>query len=533
MKKITLFIAACTFSIMTWAQNPQGVSMLKYERYLSAKNVLQNASTPEDKYMLGLAEIGLENLTEAEKIFKSINDEEYGSAGLARVYLLQGKTDEAHALLEDLVKKVKRKEYYKYKLAADAITYTKKGDVMRAVEWHKLYIEKNPTPDAYIALGDAYLIKNDPKLNGEAEIAFEKALSLDPNNSLAYSRLAQFKFEAKQGEEALEFFTKAKDLDPNNPLPYRDLANAYYQIGKYELAKTNIEKYFELSDASENDEYQYLNILFLSKDYENSLVQIDKIMSKTNNPKNYLYRLLAYAQYENGNVDESLKNIELYFTKETSTSKHIPDDYKYRGLTHLAKASTIEEETEKNRLITQGESYISNAISQLKADDKKIALYNAVIEEYKKLKDYAKVASAYEEIVKIKGEEKSLNEVYYSGYYSFYAKDYEKALQIFEKMDVLFDNNRHISGYWASLAAIQLDLDAKSGRAVPHIEKWLATEFPEGKSATADQFKQVYQYLTYFYHNKSDKANAVKYANLLLQNDASSQYAQDILNYYK
>lgn len=533
MKKLTLLIAACTFTLMTWAQNPQATSMLKYERYQSAKNLLQNASSPEDKYMLGLAEIGLENLSAAETIFKSLGDNEYGIAGLARVYFLQDKINEGQALLDDLVKNVKKKEYYKYKLAADAITYTQKGDVMKAIEWHKMYIEKNPTPDAYIALGDAYLIKNDPKLNGEAQIAFEKALSMDPNNSLAYSRLAQFKFEAKQGEQALEFFNKAKDLDPKNPLPYRDLANAYYLVQKYDLAKQNIEKYFELSDANENDEYQYLNILFLSKDYTNSISQIEKIKSKSTTPKNYLYRLLAYAHYELGNLDEASKYIEEYFQKETNTSKHIPDDYKYRGFILLKKAATIEDEGQKKQMISQAESYISKAIEVAKDDKKKIELYTALTEEYLELKEWGKAANYYEAIVNIKGESNAINELYYSAYYNFYAKEYEKSMKQFQRMDEISESSRYLSGYYLSMNAIQMDSEAKTGLAVPYIEKWLTEKFPEGKAPTQEQLKYVYQYMTFYYYNQNDKANAVKYANLLLQNDATSKYAQDVLNYFK
>lgn len=533
MKKITLFISALTLAFSAWAQNPQGVSMLKYERYKSAKETLANATTPQDKYLLGLAEIGLGNYAAAENIFKSINDDEYGTAGLARVYFLTDKVAEGQALLDDMLKKVKKKEFYKYKLAADAVTYTKKGDVMKAIEWHKLYIEKNPTPDAYIALGDAYLIKNDPKLNGEAEIAFEKALSLDPNNSLVYSRLAQFKFEAKQGEKALEYFNKAKDLDPKNPLPYRDLANAYYQFQRYDFAKQNIEKYFELSDATESDEYQYLNILFLSKDYENSIAQINKIQSKSNTPKNYLYRLLAYSHYELNNHEDAAANIEEFFTKETNTDKHIPEDHVYRGLIQLALAAKNEDANVKSQIVSTGENHIKKGLSMMKDDNAKLTLYASLIDVYKDLKDYKKVAEFYDEIVKIKGEENALTEVYFNGYYKFYAQDFAGSLKVFERMSELFKNNLHISEYWAALAAIQLDSEGTTGQPLPYIERWLQTPFPDGKSATPDQFKQIYQYLTYYYYNKNDKTNAVKYANLLLENDASSKYAQDILNYFK
>src|SRR5690606_18091558 len=129
--------------------------------------------------------------------------------------------------------------------------------------------------------------------------------------------------------------------------------------------------------------------------------------------------------------------------------------------------------------------------------------------------------------------ENAISEVYFTGYYRYYAQDFTQALKIFERMSELFPNNKHISEYWGALTAIQMDSEAKTGQPIPYIERWLATPFPEGKSATPEQFVQVYQYLTYYYYNQNDKANAVKYANLLLQNDADSKYAQDILNYFK
>ena len=96
---------------------------------------------------------------------------------------------------------------------------------------------------------------------------YEKAVELDTKNSLGYSRIGSLWYEAHNYNDALSNYTKAKDNDANNPLPYRDLANAYYWIGKYDLAKQNIERYIELSDQSLDDKKKYADMVHKSKDH--------------------------------------------------------------------------------------------------------------------------------------------------------------------------------------------------------------------------------------------------------------------------
>ncbi len=159
---------------------------------------------------------------------------------MARVLFAEGKKDEASKLLMAIVDKAKKKDWEKYKVAADAITYTNGGNIQDAITWYQKSVEINPEDaNTLIGLGDAYLKNRD---GGNAMSSYEKAVLKGTNNSLAYAKIGSLWYAAHKYDDALKNFGQAKDTDPSNPLPYKELANAYYRAGKYDNALTNSEK---------------------------------------------------------------------------------------------------------------------------------------------------------------------------------------------------------------------------------------------------------------------------------------------------
>lgn len=529
MKKITLVFAAAVLSWSAMAQGNQNPDLLlKYERFTSVKTALANASSEEDKYKLGLAELGLGNVTAAQQIFNSISGSEYGQAGLARIELLKGNKAGASSILDKIVDGAKRRETHKYIIAADAITYTEtKGELVdKAIEWYKKALEREQTPELYISLGDAYLLKGDALSNGEAQRNFEYAIEKQSNHSLAHSRKGLLMYRARNFEKAIEYFKIAQQADPNNPLVYRDLANGYYNGGNFNLAKENIEKYLQLSDATEADQYQYLNILFLSKDYDNTLIKLDEIFAKNPNPKPYLYRVKAYSLSEKGDYVNALSSINDFFAKKTAETNVIYDDYYYKGkiLTQLATTDSVN----RDKYLAEANTSFENGL-KIKDTTKTIdELYTPIAEAFDAAKDYERTANWYGRIVKEK-ENPNAYDLYTYGLYSYYGGKLDDAFNAFTTMYDKFEKDRYLSEYWrAEVVAKRDDPEAENGAAEQYYLNWLNITYPEGKERRTDHMNSAYQYLAFYYYTKKDKTNAVKYADLILSIKPDSEFAKNI-----
>lgn len=533
MKKITLILAATMLGFSSFAQGQKDAkTLLGYERYSSAKTALASASSAEDKYHLGLAEIGLGNIDAARQIFTSIGDNEYGKAGLARISYLEGDYTTANNLLNQMVDKAKRRDYHVYKLAADAITYTSGGDINKAIEWYKKSMEKTRDAATLVALGDAYLKLNTSIGNGEALTAFQEAVTLDPKNSLAHSRQGYLLYAGRQYEAALSHYNEAQAADPQNPLPYRDLANAYYFTNNFQLSKTNIEKYLQLSDASVEDLYHYTNVLYLTQDYAGALSKIDEVMAKVDNPLPYLYRIKGYSLMETGKPQEAKTNLEKYFSLEKDQSKYLYSDYFYLGKINASLAK--DDTTKRVAYLAAANENFAKALPLRDTTKDLREQIETIAKTFEDAEDYASAGRWYGEGVKLLGNEVSSYDYFNYGYWTYFGRDFEKAKNIFAEMEQKFPGaeDKIYATYWQGLASSQIDREGKTGIGVPHFEQWLAIPLTGEMARTNDQLKTAYQYMAFYYYNADKKADAVKYSNLLLGVDPSNQVATQIIEYF-
>src|SRR5690606_21141427 len=134
----------------------QGVKMLRYERFVKAKEELTPLAAGDARanYYLGLAELGLENLDAAGAIFSKFPDDPANMAGLARVAFMRKNTAECMSLLQSVDDMAKKRDWGHYWFAADAITYTEGGDLQQAISWYKTDPQRNDYTYLHIGLGD-------------------------------------------------------------------------------------------------------------------------------------------------------------------------------------------------------------------------------------------------------------------------------------------------------------------------------------------------------------------------------------------
>lgn len=525
MNRLIALAVATAFAFNVSAQSVQeGEKMINYGRYESAKKALEPLAAKDARanYYLGIAELDLGNTAAARTIFAKYPDDFYNQSGMARVLFLEGKKEEASKMLTAIVDKAKKKEWEKYKAAADAITYTKGGTATDAVTWYNKALEINGgEANTLIGLGDVYQDKIQGG-GGAAMTNYEKAVEKGTNNSLAYSRMGALWYRARNYESALKNYSQAKEADPSNPLPYHDLAEAYQRAGKYEQALANIEKFLELSDKSIDDQITYANLLFLSKKYTEAQSKIQELIGKGVN-KTYMYRLIGYSAYETKEYQKALDNMRLFFSKEKDADKYIPEDYLYTGKIMSALAG---QDAANAQMYNDSADYYFNKVVTMDTSSNKSEMYRKIAEGFNDAKEYAKSGAWYGKIVAEDAEAPALD--YFNwGLYSYYGKNYSDAARAFAAMRTKYPDEA-VTPYWQGRVAAAQDPEAKSGAAVPFYKEWLASP-KEHKDA---DLMNAYSYLAWYYYNSNNEAEATIWINKILEKEPTNEFANQVKDYY-
>lgn len=507
-------VAALSFSAVQAQNLEEGKKLVRYERYQSAEKVLQPlaAFDPIANYYLGVAELRQGNTDEARAIFGKYPSDAANMAGMAQVNFATGNREAGMKLANAVADMAKRKDVTPYIWAADAVNYGG-GDAQQAIDWYKKALERTDGVDLRIGLGDAYQRLQGG--GGEAMTNYEKAVAMDPQNSLGYSRIGKLWYDARNYESALQNFQKAKDADPSNPLPYNDLANAYYYVGKYDQALQNIEEYLKLSDKSTEDQERYLSLLYLAKKYPEAIEKANDLIGK-GNIKPGFYGILAYSQLETGDSATALTNVRQYFA--TQDKKRIgPMDYLRYGRIFLA-----------NGMADSAAWYFNEAVAQDTAKDKS-ELYREIAEGFKSLKTtegYAKAGEWYGKAAKESADPKVLD-YYYWGFWSFYGQKYDVAETAFAQMAEKFPLQPSAI-YWQGRVAGAKDPEAKSGDAIKYYEQWLAVPDNDAYQHKDAELMMAYQYMAAYYYNKGDKAKSNDYADKILKIEPGNEFATSI-----
>lgn len=521
---VTAVAAALAFNVSAQSV-PEGEKMIRYGRYESARKALEPLSAKDEKanYNLGIAQLELEDVAGAQATFAKFPDDFYNQAGMARVLFTQNKREEATKILNAIIDKAKRKEWEKYKVAADAITYTNGGNANDAITWYKKAIEINgETADVLINMGDAYL-----KLaggGGEAMTSYEKAAEKGTNNSLAYSRIGALWYRAQKYGDALKSYEQAKDADPSNPLPYHDLADAYQRSGKYEKALENIEKFIQLSDKSIDDQITYANLLFLSQKYPEAQAKIQELIGKGVS-KPYLYRLIAYSAYETKDYTKAQQNMQLFYSKQ-DPAKIIPEDYIYSG--KIMAALGIQDSTNAKMYNDSATYYFNKVVTADTSKDKR-QLYLQIAEAFKESKDYLKVGNWYGKII-AENPAASSEDYFYWGYWTFVGKDYSGAAAAFQAMRTKYPDEP-TALLWQGKVAAAMDSEAKTGGAAPFYKEWIAIK-KEGYTQKPADLMNAYQYLAFYYYNSNNKQEAMEWVDKILAVEPENAFAKQIKDYY-
>ncbi len=114
--------------------------------------------------------------------------------------------------------------------------------------------------NGYLELGDVKLYHDFDWIG--AEKAYQKALSLEPENAEIISSNGSFYSATGRWKEAIRTMKKCNDLDPLKPLSHLNLGNILTHAGRIEEANTYFEKALELNPQFQRA-HMYLGINYL------------------------------------------------------------------------------------------------------------------------------------------------------------------------------------------------------------------------------------------------------------------------------
>jgi tetratricopeptide (TPR) repeat protein len=521
----------------------------------------------------GIWYIGQKQYESAEKIFRSIlqNDPSDSKAlyYLGKVYDLSGNPDSAEICYQQgtmtdekypfnflglgkmELNKSNRVEWIKFydkgrKLSNNLFEYNlEAGEVCLSTTTQNFdlsdkYLEEAKEENAkdcrlLVCLGNLYLVSKSP---GDAVNEYERAIYYNNYCIQAYVKLGEIYAKANDYRDGINEFNQAIELDSTQILAYKERGDLYYTFGKYEEAKADYEIYMRRSDNSIEDKERYAFILFFSKNYRQARELVDQVIQK--DPGNtVMYRVGAYIDFENGDFQNALINME-YFFKHHDTSKFISLDYIYYG--HL--------------LLKTGQDSLGTLQLEtaLKMDSTKTELYEEIGKSYSKQKKYLKAIEYYEKMLTLKSSNQS--NIYYQigrNYY-FMAEDsllvsdslykaqlYHKADSCFEIMS-LHSPDSYIGFIWSGRSLSRLDPETTEGLARPAYEKAMMLLESGDASKTPKLLIECYRYFAFYHYVLADKLlqanaaeaktemkNSINYWTKILNLDPSDQQAQTAL----
>ncbi|RXG72067.1 Tetratricopeptide repeat protein 21B [Armadillidium vulgare] len=158
-------------------------------------------------------------------------------------------------------------------------------------------VEKDPTPQSFLLLGDAYMSIQEPE---RAMEVYEQALKRNPRDAILACRMGQSLIKTHQYQKAINYYKEAIKTGSSNQLRY-DMAELQMRLKQYDKAEKTIALALKAESASGNDidsmffQAKLFNLLAKvherAEDYESSFETLYEA-------KNLQVRVLKRSQVE-------------------------------------------------------------------------------------------------------------------------------------------------------------------------------------------------------------------------------------------
>jgi tetratricopeptide (TPR) repeat protein len=520
MKRIMMMLVFVAAGFGAFAQDAavkEGIKLYNYKKYKSAQTKLTPLAEKDAlaNYYLGLSYLETGNIAQAGATFSKFPEDLANISGTARVAFAKKDIAGGNKITKDLAAKAKRKDWEPQKYAADAITYSEGGDYNQAAAWYKDVLSKGQGDNAEVHIGLGDVMRKIPGGGGEAMTNYEMVTEKDKTNSLAYSRIGDLWYEARNYQSALDNYARAKDADNTNPLPYKALSDAYSRSGKYAQALQNLEEYLSHSDNTPEDQLEYVRALYQAQSYCDAAKLSQKLLGGQTDKARVveLTGILGFSQANCGDSVAAVGNLRKYFQMQ-DPKKVLPGAYMEFGKLFI----------KLNMLDSAGFYYmkgVSSDTSRMASDQ-----YHDMIEAYKNKKEYCKTVEWYEKIIKSNPNAAPVD-YFWKGYYTFYyCSDLAGAVQAFSDYETKYPAQPSAI-YWHARALAAIDSEATEGTAAPYFKRWLDTV--GANYDKKNDMKIAYQYLLLHNFKKQDKEEMKVYMKKMEEIDPNDGLLKQII----
>lgn len=149
---------------------------------------------------------------------------------------------------------------------------------------------------AYCLLGQEYFFMDDLV---KAEEYFKEASFLNSRQFFAWCGLGTVSLKSDRFREALDYFGKALYLNKKCPVVYSYIGICYINLGDPNKALENFKKAEELDPKNTMNIYQKANSLYLLKEYNSALFELEKLKRENAHNECLVYLLLGKKNYKN------------------------------------------------------------------------------------------------------------------------------------------------------------------------------------------------------------------------------------------
>ncbi len=567
MKKIILLSASLLMLFVASAQTlNQGILQTEALKFAQAKqtfiSLIQQQPTNADLHYY-LADVYL--LTnEEDQVEKTLNEGLAKNIDNALCIVGQGKLKIARKNLEgaksDFAKAValtKNKNAKVLLYTGEALTNGEVKDLAQAEIYLNRALELDAKdPDINLAIGDLWLERNDASKPIEN---YNIALEKDSKCLKAYLRKGRLYASVRSLEgyqTAVSTIQEGLKIDSTYAPFYSEMAYLNNLTKSYAKARTNYEKYLSIVGEDIFARVKYAGFLFLSKDYQKTIDEINSIHQKDSS-RPYLYRLMGYSHYELGisynkpedtaiakeEFKKGIYEMDKFFAKQNAQEKIINDDYKYYGLLLIKLGKDAQGCTYLIMTIDKIKAMASNPNISKKENElereKLPEIYNSLVENYMRNKKYIDAIGALQSKLEIK---QSVNDYFTLGRADIFAAKsdsnlYDSAIVAFNKV-VELKPDYPLGHFWLARAKTYKDPKGKTGAAKPDYEKFLMLIESDTIKYTIESYKsqiiEANRYIALYHFYLGKKEDAIPYFKKILAidpKDASSLDAKKLLKF--
>lgn len=475
--------------------------------------------------MLGNAHLGKGETDKAKAAFeagaKANPDAALSMVANGRVAMINGDAAGAESQFSKAAK-VGRKDINVWRSIGESYLYFKpKGgqtpDYARAEAKLKEAVDFN-SKDYRSLMSMAYCYK-EMQNGGLAAQYYEYAMGVEKNSALPRLMLAKTYKAAKLVDKSAVYLDQAIATNPAHLPSHRMRAEGYYDEKRFDKSKAAYEEMFaKTTGYNMEDRMSYANTLYLTKNYDLCVKEVEQIIQKDNS-KSYLKRLLGYSYYETEDYEKGMAIMEEYFRSKPANV--LPSDHLYMGKLMVKTGGDPE------RAIQEMQKAIA-------LDPTYWTAQKDIADIYYGSKNYCGAAAAYAAFID-SSETPDPTDFYKLGLCQFYCKDdearFQKAAVSFTKLTELAPT-AGTSWYWRAKAEAKLEPDVET-------DPSLIATFGVAKNsyeryaeiAAADPVKnqknliEAYEYLLYYHYKRGCSAPFNYILGELLKLDASNETA--------